>query len=275
VFLLNESGQSEDPSSRALAFPEPRLLDQVRPHERVIFDDGRLIAVVEEIRRDGVLCRVQRTRKSPTRLHSDKGIAFPDSKFSLEKVGRRDEVAFEFALKHADGVAVSFVNTPEDVALIGERVKHSGKPGFGMILKLETRSAMRNLGAILFEALKYDAVGLMIARGDLAVELSFERLAEIQEELLWLGEACHLPVIWATQVLDSVAHTGLPTRAEVTDAAMSMRAECVMLNRGPHIDIATRMLADIICRMEAHQYKKYSLDRPLSVARAGTKPEPQ
>jgi hypothetical protein len=113
-------------------------------------------------------------------------------------------------------------------------------------------------------------VGLMIARGDLAVELSFERLAEMQEELLWFGEACHLPVIWATQVLDTVAHSGVPTRAEVTDAAMSMRAECVMLNKGPHIATATRMLSDIIRRMEAHQYKKRSLYRRLSVASPNT-----
>jgi pyruvate kinase len=107
----------------------------------------------------------------------------------------------------------------------------------------------------------------MIARGDLAVELSFERLAEMQEQILWFGEACHLPVIWATQVLDSVAHTGLATRAEVTDAAMSVRAERVMLNKGPHIGAAVRMLADIIRKMEAHQFKKRSLYRPLSVAR--------
>jgi pyruvate kinase len=100
-----------------------------------------------------------------------------------------------------------------------------------VILKLETREALRNLPDILLEALRHDPVGLMIARGDLAVELSFERLAEMQEELLWFGEACHLPVVWATQVLDTLAHTGIPTRAEVTDAAMAMRAECVMLER--------------------------------------------
>ena len=108
----------------------------------------------------------------------------------------------------------------------------------------------------------------MIARGDLAVEMSFERLAEMQEELLWFGEACHLPVIWAAEVLDTVAHTGVPTRAEVTDAAMSMRAECVMLNKGPHLPAAVRMLADIIRKMEKHQFKKRSLYRPLQLARA-------
>jgi pyruvate kinase len=164
-------------------------------------------------------------------------------------------------------VGLSFVSTAGDVARIGASLRRAGRPALGMILKLETRGAIRNLAPILFEALRHDSVGLMIARGDLAVELSFEKLAEMQEEILWFGEACHLPVIWATQVLDSVAHTGLATRAEVTDAAMSVRAECVMLNKGPHIGAAVRMLADIIAKMEAHQYKKRSLYRPLAVAR--------
>jgi citrate lyase beta subunit len=125
---------------------------------------------------------------------------FPlDSQLSLRRLGTQDEVVLEFALRHADGVGVSFVSTPQDVARIGERLRRAGRPDFGIILKLETRGAIRNLAAILFEALKYDAVGLMIGRGDLAVELSFERLAEMQEEILWFGEACHLPVIWATQ----------------------------------------------------------------------------
>lgn len=265
LLLINATGHSEDPAALGLACAEPLLLEQVRVGERVILDDGKLVAVVEAVRPDGLLCRVQRALKSPTRLRSGKGIAFPDSTLSLGRFGPADEIALEFALRSADGVGVSFVSSSQDVALIGEHLRKAGRPGFGMILKLETRGALRNLPDILFEALKYDPVGLMIARGDLAVELSFERLAEMQEELLWLGEACHLPVIWATQVLDTVAHFGLPTRAEVTDAAMSMRAECVMLNKGPHVPAATRMLADIIRKMETHQYKKRSLYRPLSV----------
>jgi pyruvate kinase len=265
--LVNASGESEDPVQPVLACLEPDLLWQVRAGERVILDDGRLVAVVDAVGSDGLDCRVTQTLKSSTRLRSGKGIAFPDSQLALPRFGPQDELALQFALRHADAVGVSFVNGPRDVARIGERLKQEGRPGFGMILKLETRGAIRHLAAILFEALRYDAVGLMIARGDLAVALSFEKLAEMQEELLWFGEACHLPVIWATEVLDSVAHTGLATRPEVTDAAMSMRAECVMLNKGPHIGAAVRMLADIIRKMEAHQYKKRSLYRPLSVAR--------
>jgi pyruvate kinase len=266
AFLLNESGLGRDPEVRALAFPEPRLLEQVQAGERVILDDGKLVAVAEAVGPEGLLCRVQQVLKSPARLRSGKGIAFPDSALSLGELGPQDEAALQFALEHADGVGVSFIASPRDVALVGERIKQTGKAGFGMILKLETRGAVNNLAPILFEALKYNPVGIMIARGDLAVELSFERLAEMQEELLWFGEACHLPVIWATQVLDNVAHSGLPTRAEVTDAAMSMRAECVMLNKGPYIAAATKMLADIIHKMEAHQYKKQSLYRKLALA---------
>src|SRR5436853_963876 len=95
--------------------------------------------------------------------------------------------------------------------------------------------------------------GVMIARGDLAVECGWDRLAEVQEEILWLCEAAHLPVVWATQVLETLAKTGLPSRAEITDAAMAQRAECVMLNKGPHVEEAIRTLADILERMQAHQ----------------------
>jgi len=79
----------------------------------------------------------------------------------------------------------------------------------------------------------------MIARGDLAVGVGYERLAELQKEILWLCEAAHLPVIWATQVLEQPSESGLPSRAEISDAAMGERAECVMLNKEPHVDEAS------------------------------------
>jgi pyruvate kinase len=97
---------------------------------------------------------------------------------------------------------------------------------------------------------------VMLARGDLAVELGYQRLAEMQEEILWLCEAAHVPIIWATQVLESLAKKGIPSRAEITDAAMSVRAECVMLNKGPFINEAVTMLDDVLTRMQAHQSKK-------------------
>ena len=110
------------------------------------------------------------------------------------------------------------------------------------------------------------SLGIMIARGDLAVECGYQRLAEIQEEILWICEAAHVPVIWATQVLESLAKKGIPSRSEITDAAMGERAECVMLNKGPYTVMAVRVLADILRRMQAHQEKKRSMLRQLHLA---------
>ena len=265
-FRVNATGRGNDTSEVALALTEAGLLSKVRVGERVVLDDGRIVAVVESTSDDGLVCLVIGAAKASVRLRSQKGIAFPDSALRLNSLGDADEAALAFALSHADAVEVSFVTSAADVARVGARLRQAARPGFGMVLKLETRASLQHLPAILFEALKYDPVGLMIARGDLAIDVGFDRLAEMQEELLWFGEACHLPVIWATQVLESVTHTGLPTRAEVTDAAMSMRAECVMLNKGPHVATAYRLLADIIRKMEAHQYKKRALFRPLAVA---------
>ena len=106
----------------------------------------------------------------------------------------------------------------------------------------------------------------MIARGDLAVEVGYKRLSELQEEILWICEAAHIPVIWATQVLEKMVKTGVPSRAEITDAAMGERAECVMLNKGPYIVEAVAALAEILKAMGQHQYKKAPQLKALHIA---------
>ncbi|HEX7240646.1 MAG TPA: pyruvate kinase, partial [Longimicrobiaceae bacterium] len=116
------------------------------------------------------------------------------------------------------------------------------------------------------EALRCRAAGVRIARGDLAVEVGFERLAEVQEEILWMCEAAHVPVVWATQVLEQLTRKGAPSRAEVSDAALGERAECVMLNKGPYLADAVRALDDILSRMHRHQEKKRPLLAHLGVA---------
>lgn len=132
-----------------------------------------------------------------------------------------------------------------------------------IVAKIETRRAVANLPEIMLAALDQRPLGIMIARGDLAVELGPERMIEAQETLLWLTEAAHVPVIWATQVLEVLAKTGSISRPELTDAAMAERAECVMLNKGPYIERAVRTLADIIHRMHRHQHKKSAQMDPL------------
>ena len=108
--------------------------------------------------------------------------------------------------------------------------------------------------------------GVMIARGDLAVEIGFERLVEVQEEILWICEAAHVPVIWATQVLENLHKSGLASRAEVTDAGRAALAECIMINKGPHTLEVLRTLKDITQRSAGFRIKNRLVFRPLRIA---------
>ena len=150
---------------------------------------------------------------------------------------------------------------------VGNVFAFSGARQPGIVLKIETRAAFEHLPALLFSAMRSPRLGVMIARGDLAVECGWERLAEVQEEILWICESAHVPVIWATQVLENLSKKGTPTRAEISDAALAEQAECVMLNKGPHIVETVSMLGGILTRMQAHRDKKSSLLRALRVSR--------
>ena len=163
----------------------------------------------------------------------------------------------------ADLVGMSFVQRPEDIRALRAELDRIGASHLGLILRIETTHAFASMPALLLAAMEHDCTGVMIARGDLAVECGYQRLAEVQEELLWICEAAHVPAIWATQVLEGLAKNGVPSRAEVTDAAMGERAECVMLNKGPHILDAVSALDDILRRMEEHQSKKTAQLRAL------------
>jgi len=139
-----------------------------------------------------------------------------------------------------------------------------GADDMPIVAKIETRRAVANLPGIMLAALDHRPLGIMIARGDLAVELGPEEMIEAQEALLWLTESAHIPVVWATQVLETLAKNGSISRPELTDAAMAERAECVMLNKGPYIERAVRILVDIVHRMHRYQHKKTAQLPPLA-----------
>lgn len=265
---------TRDPTPGRAAGPEgparvpctlPEVFDMVRPGERVWLDDGRLGGVLEAVTAEALTVRLDAVPPEGARLGADKGINLPDSQIPLRGLTDKDRRDLEAAAGLADLVGLSFVNAPEDVADLQRELARLGSRA-GIVLKVETRSGFTRLPHLLLRALRSHPVGVMIARGDLAVECGFERLAEVQEEILCLCEAAQVPVVWATQVLESLARTGHPTRAEVTDAAMSTRAECVMLNKGPFILEAVRTLADVIRRMQAHQSKRTPKLRALRLA---------
>jgi pyruvate kinase len=247
----------------------PCTLDAVfrdaRVGHRILFDDGKIEGVIREVQSERLLVVIQRAAPQGSKLRPEKGINLPDTDLSIPALSADDIRNLQFAVKHADLVSLSFVHRPEDVWLLRKHLADLGRPNMAVVLKIETRSALRHLPSILLAGMQRSPLGVMVARGDLAVEAGWERLSELQEDILWLCEAAHVPVIWATQVLEGLAKKGLPSRAEVTDAAMSARAECVMLNKGPHILSAVRLLDSILSRMQAHQYKKRDLMRQLEV----------
>jgi pyruvate kinase len=249
----------------------PELIDMVRTGQRVWLDDGKIGGLVEAVTPDALHVRITDARPQGEKLRAGKGINLPDSQLALSAFTERDTEALAFAIEAADLVAMSFVRSPDDVRALHERVHAAGRDDLGIVLKIETREGFDRLPELLLAAMRSARIGVMIARGDLAVECGFERLAEVQEEILWLCEAAHVPVIWATQVLETVAKTGRPTRAEVTDAAMAERAECVMLNKGPYILQAVTLLDGILRRMASHQDKKSAMFRGLQVAERFTR----
>lgn len=237
----------------------PEVLDQLRMGAEVWIDEGKLGTRVEAILPEGLLLRVTNARSKGERLRSDKGLNFPGTQLRLSPLTEKDKRDLDFVATHADIVGYSFVQEAADINLLqqelqarlGERWQE-----LAVIAKIETARAVRNLPEIIVHAAGKQPMGVMIARGDLAVEIGYERLAEIQEELLWVCEAAHVPVIWATQVLENFVRKGTPSRAEMTDAAMAERAECVMLNKGPYVAEAVTILDHVLARMQEHQMKK-------------------
>jgi len=241
----------------------PEVFSMVKTGERILFDDGRIGGVIRSADTHELLVEITQARDGGEKLLSDKGINLPDSQLDLSGLTDLDIENLEFIVQHADMVGLSFAHRATDVELLQQHLKRLNAGQLGIVLKVETRAAFEHLPELLFALLRSPNVGLMIARGDLAVECGYERLAELQEEIMWLAEAAHLPLIWATQVLEGLAKNGKPSRAEITDAAMGERAECVMLNKGPHILEAIQVLDDILQRMQGHQNKKNALLRRL------------
>lgn len=238
-------------------------INRLKVGDPVWIDDGKLGAVVETITEQGVLLRVTKTRSSGVSILSDKGINFPETDLALPALSQKDLEDLDFVCSHADLIGFSFVESLADMGCLIDELAKRSATDLPIIAKIETNRAVKNLPEIILGTIGRQSLGIMIARGDLAVELGSARLAEIQEELLWLCEAGHVPVIWATQVLESIAKKGTKSRPEFTDAAMAVRAECVMLNKGPYIIDALEALVNVMIRMQEHQHKKFPRLRAL------------
>jgi pyruvate kinase len=267
--LMRLVARGEPRLSEGVAFSAtvslPEMVTRLSVGDRVRYDDGKLEAVVESIGDGEAIVHVVRAKAGGVKLKREKGINLPDTALGLSPLTTKDEADLAAVVQSANMIGYSFVSRPDDIDLLEDALARHGladRP-LGLVAKIEQPDAIQNLPELIARARPKRPFGVMIARGDLAAEIGFERLAEIQEELLWLCEAAAVPVIWATQVLENMVKDGIPSRGEMTDAAMAARAECVMLNKGPAVGQAIELIDSLFTRMDTHMFKKTPTLRAL------------
>ena len=253
-----------DGTPAGISCTHPEVLDRVFVGHRVFIDDGKIEAVVRSSNNQYLELEVVSPKGLIAKIKSHKGINFPDSSVKLPALTQEDILNLQFVAEYADLVGLSFVQNPEDVISLQRELSKLGSLDIGIVAKIETVDSTHNLAKILLAGLELPKFAILIARGDLAVEVGFENLAFVQEDILCLCESAHIPVILATQILETLTESGLRSRAEITDAIMGQRAECVMLNNGIHIIEALKTLGTLLTVEERHQIKKHRLFRDFT-----------
>jgi pyruvate kinase len=239
-----------------IACQQPEVFEFLSPGEAVSLNDGKISGVIREVDANRIDVEITKAKPSGSRLRAHRGMNFPQSDIELPGLTATDKAHLEFVAQHADAVSLSFVRQPGDVELLLAELERLGADRLGLVVKVETKKGFKNLPKVMLAAMRRYPIAVMIARGDLAVECGWTRLAELQKEVLWICDAARVPVIWATQVLENETKKGLPSRAEITDAAESQHAACVMLNKGPHILAAIRTLDSILGGMQSLRRSK-------------------
>lgn len=266
LIWLADDVKGFDPEAVVISPNESGIIPMLKKGDRVFIDDGKFGGIVEKTKKGKAGVRINRISSKKGLIRNEKGINFPDTVLAIPSLTEYDKSCLPFICKHADLLGYSFVKTTRDIAILREAMKEIGVILPGLIIKIETHEAVDNLPSLLMEGMKHRRFGVMIARGDLAVEIGFERTGEIQEEILWICEAAHVPVVWATQVLESLNKSGMATRSEITDAGQSANAECVMINKGEHTLEVIATLKNILQRTASHRIKKRFRFRPLKIA---------
>ncbi|CAM6047864.1 unnamed protein product [Sphagnum compactum] len=244
-----------------------QVFDAAKIGDPIKFDEGKITGVISAVSSSEICVEITDAGDHKGRkLRGEKAINLPQTDLAVCGLTAKDTGDLDFVATNGDIVALSFVNGPSDVHCLQTELQKRGAPeSLGIVLKIETELGFQRLPAVLLQAMETrNSVGVMVARGDMAVECGWQRLAEMQDQILVTCEASHVPTIWATQVLEGMAKSGIPSRAEITDAASGSRAECVMLNKGPHIMEAVSSLDDILRREACHRRKNHAIMHPLS-----------
>lgn len=245
-----------------------QFAEDCNPGERILMDDGKLVfEVVETNKTDTVRLKCLYGGI----LSSNKGVNLPDTSIKLPALTEKDLADLDFILTQpVNWIALSFVRTPADVQDLVNRVKAKGHPA-KVMAKIEKPEAIKNIKKII-----QAANGIMVARGDLGVEMPIERLPITQKEIILKCIQYARPVIVATQMMDSMVTNPSPTRAEITDVANAVLdgADAVMLSAetsvGQHPALVVEAMSRIISEAERHYWPQIVSKRPSAVDKHGT-----
>jgi pyruvate kinase len=244
VTLKSGPGKKED---TCIPVNYPAIQNTVKRGSTIFINDGAVKLTVKKILRERVECRVEVGGE----IGSNKGINIPGGSFAAGAITPYDRKCVKFGVNHnVDFIAMSFVRKAEDLKRLKRFLKRSGGNQF-IIAKIEKPEAIDNFDSILMEA-----DGIMLARGDLGIEIPIEKVPRVQKEILTRCNSAGVPVITATQVLDSMVKNPRPTRAEAADAANAIldKTDALMLSQetaiGKYPVEAVKTLRNIICETE-------------------------
>lgn len=247
-FILTSEEIIGNPQRVSMSFA--RLPKVVKPGDKLFLNDGLVQLAVERVAGTDVFCKVVVGGE----LRSKKGLNLPGIDLGISAFTDHDRDCLEFALKNGvDAISQSFVENAGDIEAVRKAAKTMGKRPF-IIAKIERADALKNLDEILKAA-----DGIMVARGDLGVEVPIEEIAILQKKIIAKASFAGKPVITATQMLESMVSSRLPTRAEATDVANAILdgTDCIMLSGesavGKYPEEAVAMLAKIAQYTETHR----------------------
>ncbi|MGH3468641.1 MAG: pyruvate kinase, partial [Thermocrispum sp.] len=190
------------------------LAEDAKPGDRLLVDDGKVGLVVQDVEGPDVVCEVTEGGE----VSNNKGVSLPGMDVSVPALSEKDIADLEFAMElDVDFIALSFVRSPADIDLVHQVMDRTGLRRVPVIAKLEKPEAVANLEAIV---LAFD--GVMVARGDLGVELPLEQVPLVQKRAIQIARENAKPVIVATQMLESMINNSRPTRAEASDVAIAV-----------------------------------------------------
>ena len=254
---FDAAGQCVRPAHISCTLPE--VFDDVNPGEPIYFDDGKIEGVIAAVTPEEITVKILQARDKGSKLKADKGINLPESKLRVSGLTAKDKEDLKFVAKHADTINYSFVNTVQDVEDLQATLKElDASPG--IILKIETQQGFANLPAILLASMRNYPVGVMIARGDLAIETGWKNFASIQQEIV---RVCH--------ALPTFRMSGLPRywkvwlkKARLPALRSPMqpwqpRQSVLCSTKDLYIHKAVKMLDRILRRMQRFQNKTITM----------------